>query len=93
MTASERDILYRLPPPTGYSPMYELDFESSVLEIDRQIDGLEENMIEIGSRARLRNFGRLATNCFARSTAICLPGRPSGCRGIRSDPTPTTTFG
>ncbi|MEE2971742.1 MAG: acetyl-CoA carboxylase carboxyltransferase subunit alpha [Planctomycetota bacterium] len=30
-------------PPTGYSPMYELDFETSVLEIDRQIEGLEEN--------------------------------------------------
>ena len=29
-------------PAAGYSPMYELDFESSVLEIDRQIDGLEE---------------------------------------------------
>lgn len=29
-------------PLTGYSPMYELDFESAVLEIDRQIDALEE---------------------------------------------------
>ncbi|MEE2894135.1 MAG: acetyl-CoA carboxylase carboxyltransferase subunit alpha [Planctomycetota bacterium] len=29
-------------PSPGYSPLYELDFESSVLEIDRQIDGLEE---------------------------------------------------
>ncbi len=29
-------------PPAGYSPMYELDFENSVLEIDRQIESLEE---------------------------------------------------
>ncbi|MDE0889319.1 MAG: acetyl-CoA carboxylase carboxyltransferase subunit alpha [Phycisphaerales bacterium] len=28
-------------PPAGYSPNYELDFESAVLEIDRQIDALE----------------------------------------------------
>ncbi len=28
-------------PTAGYSPNYELDFESSVLEIDRQIDALE----------------------------------------------------
>ena len=27
--------------PAGYSPMYELDFESPVLEIDRQIEALE----------------------------------------------------
>jgi acetyl-CoA carboxylase alpha subunit len=28
-------------PAAGYSPNYELDFESAVQEIDRQIDALE----------------------------------------------------
>ena len=39
----QRSIYSFSMPSAGYSPMYELEFESSVLEIDRQIDGLEEN--------------------------------------------------
>ena len=78
-------------PRPGYSPLYQLDFENPILEIERQIDAIEERADADRYADELKQLNETRGGSFARSTRASRHGRPCASHATRCARRPLTT--